>query len=113
MNKDGSPLITFTWEELLALDQLPRGCLLAFSDANLHQRENVERHILTLGLSTSEAAHIVQKLRHVGLIDKNGDRIRAYVWAKDVAQRGDGSPGTGNANDFDTTFLRKVGVLID
>ena len=101
MNKDAGPLVAFTWGELLALDQLPSGCLLAYSDANLHQRGNVERHILTLGLSASET-------------DKNGGRARAYVWARVVwRDRRPVSPATKNATDFDTTFLRSVGVLAD
>ncbi len=113
MNRDGGPIVKFTWDELLALEQLPRGCLLAYADANLHERGNVGRHILTLGLSASEAARIVRNLRDVGLIDKNGGRIRANVWASISAQREAGSPAKNTSDDFDAAFLRSVGVLVD
>lgn len=110
MKQDVGPLVTFTWDELMALDQLPRGCLLKYADANLHERDDVERHILMLGLSASEAARIVQKLRDVGLIDKNGGRLRAHVRAS-VAKGEAKSPATNNAED--AAFLRSVGVRLD
>ncbi len=112
MKRDVGPLVAFTWDELLALDRLPRGCLLAYSDANLHQRGNVERHILTLGLSAAETARILKKLRDVGLIDKNGGRRRAPVWAVVAPVKAD-STATNNTVVFDAAFLRSVGVRAD
>ena len=47
MNPHIGPLVTFTWAELLAMDQLPKDCLLAYSDQTLKQDGDVERHLDT------------------------------------------------------------------